>query len=220
MSETLARSEERFRLSATWPAAIIVIATVLVVRLIYLIWLSPYELVGDEAYYWECSRHLSLCYYEKGPGLAWVIAACCRLFGDSEWAVRLPVALSSAIAAWVIGRLAITTAGGDTRAGFAAVLFFVLIPAFQANAQICTQDGPTILFWALLTLAGLQSVRRWQGNGRPGATDAILLAFLLGLASVYWREAWKYGERAFRYCQHDVGHAIGTVRIAAAAQSS
>jgi nitroreductase len=36
------------------------------------------------------------------------------------------------------------------------------------------------------------------------------------LSSVYWREAWKYGERAFRYCQHDVGHAIGALRIAAA----
>jgi SagB-type dehydrogenase family enzyme len=41
-------------------------------------------------------------------------------------------------------------------------------------------------------------------------------AFLLGLSSIHWREAWKYGERAFRYCQHDAGHAIGTVRIAAA----
>ena len=41
-------------------------------------------------------------------------------------------------------------------------------------------------------------------------------AFLVGLSSVHWREAWKYGERAFRYCQHDVGHAIGTMRIAAA----
>jgi SagB-type dehydrogenase family enzyme len=41
-------------------------------------------------------------------------------------------------------------------------------------------------------------------------------AFLVGLSSVYWREAWKYGERAFRYCQHDAGHVIGTVRIAAA----
>jgi len=41
-------------------------------------------------------------------------------------------------------------------------------------------------------------------------------AFLVGLSSVHWREAWKYGERAFRYCQHDVGHAIATVRIAAA----
>ena len=41
-------------------------------------------------------------------------------------------------------------------------------------------------------------------------------AFLFGLTSVHWREAWKYGERAFRYCQHDVGHAIGAARIAAA----
>ena len=39
---------------------------------------------------------------------------------------------------------------------------------------------------------------------------------LVGLSSVYWREAWKYGERAFRYCQHDAGHAIGALRIAAA----
>ncbi|MGH7273637.1 MAG: SagB/ThcOx family dehydrogenase, partial [Nitrospiria bacterium] len=40
---------------------------------------------------------------------------------------------------------------------------------------------------------------------------------LVGLASIHWREAWKYGERAFRYCQHDVGHAIATVTLAAAA---
>ncbi|HZX43164.1 MAG TPA: SagB/ThcOx family dehydrogenase, partial [Myxococcaceae bacterium] len=33
-------------------------------------------------------------------------------------------------------------------------------------------------------------------------------SFLVGLSSVFWREAWKYGERAFRYCQHDVGHAL------------
>ena len=39
----------------------------------------------------------------------------------------------------------------------------------------------------------------------------------MGLSSVHWREAWKYGERAFRYCQHDVGHALASLRIAAAA---
>jgi len=40
---------------------------------------------------------------------------------------------------------------------------------------------------------------------------------LVGLTSIYWRESWKYGERAFRYCQHDVGHAIGAITLAAAA---
>ncbi len=41
-------------------------------------------------------------------------------------------------------------------------------------------------------------------------------AFLVALTSIQWREAWKYGERAFRYCQHDVGHAIAALRVAAA----
>jgi SagB-type dehydrogenase family enzyme len=40
---------------------------------------------------------------------------------------------------------------------------------------------------------------------------------LIGLTSVHWREAWKYGERAYRYCQHDAGHAIAAVSLAAAA---
>lgn len=48
--------------------------------------------------------------------------------------------------------------------------------------------------------------------------DATLPAGLwLGLSSVHWREAWKYGERAYRYCQHDVGHALAGVSLAAAA---
>lgn len=41
-------------------------------------------------------------------------------------------------------------------------------------------------------------------------------AFFVGFSSVHWREAWKYGERAYRYCNHDVGHAIASARMAAA----
>ena len=40
--------------------------------------------------------------------------------------------------------------------------------------------------------------------------------FLAALTSIHWREAWKYGERAFRYCQHDVGHAVAAMRMSAA----
>ena len=39
---------------------------------------------------------------------------------------------------------------------------------------------------------------------------------VLGLSSIYWREAWKYGMRAWRYCQHDCGHAIAALCYAAA----
>lgn len=41
-------------------------------------------------------------------------------------------------------------------------------------------------------------------------------ALLVGLTSIPWREAWKYGERAFRYCQHDLGHAVAALAHAAA----
>lgn len=39
--------------------------------------------------------------------------------------------------------------------------------------------------------------------------------FLVGLSSIFWREAWKYGERAFRYCNHDVGHALACLSFSA-----
>lgn len=54
-----------------------------------------------------------------------------------------------------------------------------------------------------------QRCRRTQATqGAPG--------LWLGLSSVHWREAWKYGERAFRYCQLDIGHALGAIAYAAA----
>ncbi len=40
--------------------------------------------------------------------------------------------------------------------------------------------------------------------------------FFAGLTSIIWREAWKYGERAYRYCQHDAGQALGALSYAAA----
>jgi SagB-type dehydrogenase family enzyme len=40
---------------------------------------------------------------------------------------------------------------------------------------------------------------------------------LLALTGIHWREAWKYGMRAFRYCQHDCGHALAALSYAAAA---
>jgi SagB-type dehydrogenase family enzyme len=60
---------------------------------------------------------------------------------------------------------------------------------------------------------------RWHGLAE--GIEALLQpfpaqSFFVGLSSIHWREAWKYGERAFRYCQHDIGHALGSLRIAGA----
>lgn len=47
----------------------------------------------------------------------------------------------------------------------------------------------------------------------PGSPRDV--AFV-GLTSIHWRESWKYGERAYRYCALDVGHALGAIGMAAA----
>jgi SagB-type dehydrogenase family enzyme len=46
--------------------------------------------------------------------------------------------------------------------------------------------------------------------------DSPAAGFYVAFTSVPWRESWKYGERAFRYCQHDLGHALAAVRFSAA----
>lgn len=169
---------------ATWPAALALLAGVLLVRLAYMIWLSPVELAGDEAYYWEQARHLDWCYNEKGPALPWMIAACCRMFGDTEWAVRLPMLVSFGLAAWGVGRLAVNVSRGDERAGFFAILFFILVPAFQANALICTQDGPVTALWVALTAISLRLVRRWR-EGRSTWAEWLLLWGTLGVGALF-----------------------------------
>jgi 4-amino-4-deoxy-L-arabinose transferase-like glycosyltransferase len=166
-----------------WTIATWVIIGVLVARVIYLIWLTPWELVGDEAYYWEWSRHLDWCYYEKGPGQAYLIYPFVKLFGVHAWAVRLPVALLSAAAAWVLGRLAIALTGRE-RSGLLTVILFCLTPAFIANAQLCTQDGMIILVWSVLSAIGLRLVRNAEvGVSRLG--EWLALAVWLGIGFLF-----------------------------------
>jgi SagB-type dehydrogenase family enzyme len=55
-----------------------------------------------------------------------------------------------------------------------------------------------------------------ERRARWGDATATQPRVWLALTSVMWREAWKYGERAFRYCQLDVGHALAALRHAAA----
>lgn len=54
-----------------------------------------------------------------------------------------------------------------------------------------------------------------RASWAPDATEQAPRAWI-ALTTIPWREAWKYGERAFRYCQLDTGHAIAAFERAAA----
>ena len=52
---------------------------------------------------------------------------------------------------------------------------------------------------------------------RASVPFAFTGGFLVALTGIHWREAWKYGMRAFRYCQHDCGHVLAALACAAGA---
>ena len=57
--------------------------------------------------------------------------------------------------------------------------------------------------------------QRARGDLEPpfaGSAPVVLV-----LTSIAWREAWKYRDRAYRYCLHDVGHAWQALALAARA---
>ncbi len=177
-SESQTQSSERLQwLSwAGWPETILLVLVLLVIRIIHLVWLFPIELVGDEAHYWEWSRRLGLSYYSKGPGVAWMIAASTGLFGVSEWAIRLPAALSSAIGGLALARLA-NDITGDQRAGFLAVVAFSVIPIFQFEALLMTIDPPFMASWIICAWIAWHAFRAHEDGRQPW-----LLWGLLGLA--------------------------------------
>ena len=58
--------------------------------------------------------------------------------------------------------------------------------------------------------------QRGRGDfaGMPASGTAPIVFVL---TSIVWREAWKYGERAYRYCLHDMGHAWQALALGARA---
>ena len=75
--------------------------------------------------------------------------------------------------------------------------------------------GASGLDHGLYHYASREHALEWRTPLAAGVTSGEPQLWI-GLSSIQWREAWKYGERAFRYCQLDTGHALGALRYAAA----
>ncbi len=63
---------------------------------------------------------------------------------------------------------------------------------------------------ALEYRAGLPADHADQAESHFGSPG-----FLVALSTIFWRESWKYGERAYRYCCLDTGHALAALAFAA-----
>jgi len=89
---------------------------------------------------WILPRLGGVPYLEKPPLLYWSTAASFRLFGFSEWAGRLPIALFAFAgigATFLLGRRAV-----DRRTGWVAAAILAASPGFFAMGRLLTTDMP------------------------------------------------------------------------------
>jgi hypothetical protein len=164
----------------------VVILVVTLARVVYQVFFSPYELVADEAQYWDWSRRLDLSYYSKGPGIAWLIRGSTTLFGVSEWSVRLPAALSFAATSAIVASLAAKWARQPypASAAIAAVFLLTLVPAYQLSALLMTIDAPYITCWALAILAAWRAYTQ-ERLGRPSLAAWTLCGLAVGVGFLF-----------------------------------
>lgn len=190
--------------------AVAVVLGVLVLRLLYLRFACPYDLVEDEAQYWLWSRFPDWSYYSKGPGVAWVIWLAGRVLGDAEWAVRAPSAVLAALggvcaagltrdlAAHAWARLDEQRRAARATPSLAAVfaaLAFSLAPALQMAGVLMTIDGPYVACWAAAAWAAwrasmLGQARLWAVVGAAIGAGFLfkytMLLLLPGLVLWTW----------------------------------
>ena len=68
-----------------WVVTWIFISSITLLRFWYI---SRIPLSADEAYFWVCSRHLSLCYYDQPPMVPYLIFLSTKIGRNSELWVR------------------------------------------------------------------------------------------------------------------------------------
>lgn len=142
------------------------------------------ELGPDEAQYWFWSREPAFGYYSKPPLIAWLIATSVGLFGDSEWAVRLPAPLLHFGTACILFALARRLYGATT--ALWSGLGWIALPGVSLSAMLMTTDAPLLFFWALGLYLFFRLLERPKNTGASYALAAGLGAAIgLGLLSKY-----------------------------------
>lgn len=139
-------------------------------------------LSGDEAYYWDCSRHPEWATFDQPPLVIWAMVPFRAALGETRLAVRAP-ALCASLAIGLILLPLLRRLGGGVRQAARAYLLLHATPLFFLGSFYASTDVAMIAtmlaaVWAALAIA--QGERRgWWGFGA-----AIGLGFLAKFPAV------------------------------------
>ena len=124
-------------------AAVALIVYAFVLRLVYA---GAVEMMPEETYYWNYSRHLSIGYLDHPPMVAWLIRAATAVFGQTEFGVRAGALLCGAVTSIFVYKLTRNLFGAAT--ALAALLLVQALPYFFLSGLLMTPDAPLAAAWA------------------------------------------------------------------------
>jgi dolichol-phosphate mannosyltransferase len=162
---------------AQWRALVIgIVGYAFLLRLVYS---AQIELLPEETYYWNYSRHLDIGYLDHPPLVAWLIRAGTTLFGDNEFGVRFGALWCGVTASFFLFRLT-RNLFGEANA-LLALVFAQVLPFFFLSGMLMTPDAPLTAAWA----ASLYFLERGLIAGRASAWIYAGLCLGIGLLSKY-----------------------------------
>jgi dolichol-phosphate mannosyltransferase len=147
--------------------------------LLRVIYSSQVEMLPEETYYWNYSRHLDIGYLDHPPMVAWLIWLGTHLLGTTELGVRFGALCSGVVASFFVYRL--TRALFDEATALVALVLMQLLPFFFFAGILMTPDAPMTAAWAAL----LYYLARALLADRTGAWWGVGLSLGLGLLSKY-----------------------------------
>ncbi|MGE9293639.1 MAG: ArnT family glycosyltransferase [Puniceicoccales bacterium] len=136
----------------------------------------PYDLVGDEAYYWDWGRQLDWGYFSKPPMIGWLMGFFNWLGGGTLAGIKLaPILFGAGTCIWLF-LLARRLYGA--RAGFWTAALMMASLGNVALNVLFTIDAPLLFCWSGALYVFWRLAEPGEATSRAGW--AVVLILLLG----------------------------------------
>lgn len=147
--------------------------------LLRLVYLGNFDLIQEEAYYWNYAQHLAPGYLDHPPAVALLIKFGTLLFGQDELGVRFGAFCCWFLTAFFTYRLTKIIFNKDN--AMRALVLVATLPIFFGVAVVMTPDAPLIACWA----GALYFLYRALVLGTPGAWLGVGICLGIGLDAKY-----------------------------------
>ena len=152
----------------------IILSLSLLIKLIA-IYLTDFDLFGDEAQYWIWSQSLDFGYYSKPPFVAWIISFFTFFLGNTFVIIKIIPIIFYIISAYVIYLLSLELFNNKSQAVLTAASFY-LMPAVSFSSFLLSTDVFLVFFWSISLLFFLKSIKN------PLKINFFILGIFVGIS--------------------------------------